>query len=159
MQNTMGVVGGAKVFITSCTPQWASVDWHANENVFNCSNVLFFFVKEVVDTSQQIIQHCLKQWSATFLFNCLQQGWAISGPRAPCGPPQRFQWPAEAFKKKFQISNLLNCVRLYLDKVYLHKNNNETFSVYHYCFSYLFYTEIRRYGPRPNAAFLKWPPS
>jgi len=42
MQNTMGVVGGAKVFITSCTPQWASADWHANENVFNCSNVLFF---------------------------------------------------------------------------------------------------------------------
>jgi len=27
------------------------------------------------------------------------QGWANSGPRVKCGPPQRFQWPAEAFGK------------------------------------------------------------
>ena len=25
------------------------------------------------------------------------QGWANSGPRATCDPPQRFQWPAEQF--------------------------------------------------------------
>jgi len=32
----------------------------------------------------------------------VDQGWANSGPRATCGPPQRFQWPAEAFKKTFK---------------------------------------------------------
>jgi len=32
----------------------------------------------------------------------LAQGWAISGPLATCGPPQRFQWPAEAFGKIFK---------------------------------------------------------
>ena len=35
--------------------------------------------------------------------NPLAQGWAISGPRATCGPPQRFQWPAEAFRKNHQV--------------------------------------------------------
>jgi len=29
----------------------------------------------------------------------LEQGWAISGPRDTCGPPQRFQLPAKAFRK------------------------------------------------------------
>ena len=29
----------------------------------------------------------------------LSQGWAISGPRATCGLPQRFQWPEDAFSK------------------------------------------------------------
>jgi len=33
----------------------------------------------------------------------LGQGWANSGPRAKCGPPQRFEWPAEAFMKYGQI--------------------------------------------------------
>jgi len=33
----------------------------------------------------------------------LEQGWANSGPRAKCGPPLRFQWPAEAFRKYVQI--------------------------------------------------------
>jgi len=32
----------------------------------------------------------------------LGQGRANSGPRAKCGPPKRFQWPAEAFRKIFQ---------------------------------------------------------
>jgi len=39
----------------------------------------------------------------------LTQEWANSGPRAKCGPTQRFQWPAEAFRKIFKseiISNL-----------------------------------------------------
>jgi len=31
----------------------------------------------------------------------LRQGWAISGPRATCGPLQSFQWSAEAFRKIF----------------------------------------------------------
>jgi len=29
----------------------------------------------------------------------LKQWWEISGPQATCGPPERFQWPAEAFMK------------------------------------------------------------
>jgi len=29
----------------------------------------------------------------------LEQGWANSGPRAKSGRPQRFQWPAQAFRK------------------------------------------------------------
>jgi len=33
----------------------------------------------------------------------LGQRRAISGPRATCGPPQSFQWPAEAFRKNIQI--------------------------------------------------------
>jgi len=37
----------------------------------------------------------------------LGQGWAISGPRTTFGPPQRFQWPAEAFRKIPQIWNFL----------------------------------------------------
>jgi len=32
----------------------------------------------------------------------LWQGWANSGPRAKRDPPQRFQWPAEAFRKIFK---------------------------------------------------------
>jgi len=32
----------------------------------------------------------------------LGQEWANSGPRAKFGPPQRFQWPAEAFTKIFK---------------------------------------------------------
>jgi len=36
------------------------------------------------------------------VFDSLWQGWAISGPRAKCGPPRRFQWPAEAFRKDLQ---------------------------------------------------------
>ena len=39
--------------------------------------------------------------------DALYQGWAISGPRATCGPPQRFQWPVEAFRKDHQICNFL----------------------------------------------------
>ena len=35
--------------------------------------------------------------------NQLNQGWGISGPRATSGPPQRFQWQTEAFRKKLQI--------------------------------------------------------
>jgi len=30
----------------------------------------------------------------------ITQQWAISGPRATCGSPQRFQWPAEAIREK-----------------------------------------------------------
>jgi len=33
----------------------------------------------------------------------LEQGWANSSPRAKCGPPQGFKWPAEPFRKYVQI--------------------------------------------------------
>jgi len=34
--------------------------------------------------------------------NALEQGRANSSLRAKCGPPKRFQWPAEAFRKMFK---------------------------------------------------------
>jgi len=40
----------------------------------------------------------------------LSQWWAISRPRATCGPPQRFQWPAEAYIKYHQICNFLQLI-------------------------------------------------
>jgi len=33
----------------------------------------------------------------------LTQGRPTTGPRATCDPPQRFQWPAEDFRKNIQI--------------------------------------------------------
>jgi len=41
---------------------------------------------------------------------CLVQGWANSSPRAKCGLPQRFQWPAEAFRKTVK-SNILQLIQ------------------------------------------------
>jgi len=38
-------------------------------------------------------------WIGWGLFNAVCQGWANSGPWAKCGPTQRFQWPAKAFRK------------------------------------------------------------
>jgi len=38
-------------------------------------------------------------WTGWGLFNAVCQRWANSGPRAKCGPTQRFQWPAEVFRK------------------------------------------------------------
>ena len=42
--------------------------------------------------------------------NPLDQGWTNSGPRAECGPPQRFQWPAEALRKYVQIWNFFQLI-------------------------------------------------
>ena len=42
--------------------------------------------------------------------NLLVQEWAISGPWATCGPPQRFQWRAEAFRKDHQVWNFLQLI-------------------------------------------------
>jgi len=67
----------------------------------------------------------------------LEQGWANSGPRAKCGPPQRFEWPAEAFRKYVQIT--IN--------VSAEANLTKT------CF-----ISIRRYGPLLYAALSKWLP-
>jgi len=38
----------------------------------------------------------------------LKQRWAINGPRATRGPPQRFQWPAEAFRTIFKSETSSN---------------------------------------------------
>jgi len=53
---------------------------------------------QIVKLSQQSFCH----WWQNIHYH-LAQGWAISGPRATCGPPQRFQWPAKAFRKNLQI--------------------------------------------------------
>ena len=84
-----------------------------------------------------------------------QQCGPTTGPRAACGPPQRFQWLAEVFRKNLQIWNMLKNVWGYicltelleLDKAHLHKNNE----VYLFCapllfLSHLFYHQIRRTG-------------
>jgi len=70
----------------------------------------------------------------------LKQCGPTTGLRAACDPPQHFQWPAEAFRKNLQIWNFLKSVWGYicltellaLDKVYLHKNNEYYFSLYHF---------------------------
>jgi len=46
-------------------------------------------------------------------YNLLQWG-LTTGARATCGPPQRFQWPAEAFKKNLHIWNMLKIVWSYI---------------------------------------------
>jgi len=54
-----------------------------------------------------------------------------TGPRATYGPPQRYQWSADTFRKNLQIWNMLKSVWGYicltellaLDKVHLYKNN------------------------------------
>ena len=62
-----------------------------------------------------------------------------TGPRAVCGPPQRFQWPAEAFRKNLQIWTWkacvvtfasLNCLRRI--KYICTRTINTTFSMYHF---------------------------
>jgi len=45
----------------------------------------------------------------TIVFALLQCG-PITGPRAACGPPLRFQWPAEEFRKILPIWNMLKSV-------------------------------------------------
>jgi len=39
------------------------------------------------------------------------QAWAINGPRVT---PQRFRWPADAFRKMSNLKFFENCVRLHL---------------------------------------------
>jgi len=73
-----------------------------------------------------------KRWSRLpAVTEILAQRGPTTDPPAACGPPQGFQWPAEAFRKNLPIWNLLNSVRvdicltelLSLDKVPLYKNN------------------------------------
>jgi len=72
-----------------------------------------------------------------------------TGPRAVCGPPQRFQWPAEAFRKNLLIwicwkaceVTFVSAELLALDKVHFHKNS--TFSVYHFTLIIYFSNNLR----------------
>jgi len=72
--------------------------------------------------------------------------WSNYRPRAACGPPQRFTWPAETFRKSLQIWNLMKnvwgyiclTVLLALDKVHLHKNKECYLFCVPFCFIYFF---------------------
>jgi len=64
----------------------------------------------VYDVLYMISSINIRQQFMSFIFIHLIQGWAISGPRATCGPPQRFQWPTEEFGKAHQAWNFLELV-------------------------------------------------
>jgi len=77
-------------------------------------------------------------WIGWGLLNAVCHGWANSGPRAICDPTQRFQWPAEAFRKIFKSESSFNSYSKYS------------------CWGYkprLASTLIGRHGPPLNAAF------
>ena len=85
--------------------------------------------------------------------------------RAEWGPPQRFQWPAEPFRKNLRILNLLKSVWGYicfiellaLDKVYLHKNDEEYLLCVPLLFLfYLFCDQTRRDGPSLTLRWGTW---
>ena len=105
------------------------------------------------------------------LKDCISVVWLspcgpTAGPWAACGQSQRFQWPAEAFRKNFKFEICwkacedafvsLNCLRWI--KWICTRTMNNTFSVYHYCFCLicLFYDQIRRYCP-PLGQLTVWP--
>ena len=84
--------------------------------------------------------------------NSRQRG-PTAGPRGVCGPPQHFQWSAEALWNNLQIWNLLTSVWSYCTfgslkclswiKCICPRAMTNTFSVCH--FLYLCYHHIRRY--------------
>jgi len=83
--------------------------------------------------------------------NSVIQCGPATGTRATCGPPTRFQWPAEAFRENW---NLLKSVWGYicltellaLDKVHLYNSN--TFSVYHFVLFIYFMIKLERPATR-----------
>ena len=100
----------------------------------------------------------------SYIAHCLFQCGPTTGSWAACGPPQRFQWPVDAFRKNLQIWNLLKSVKGYicltellaLDKVHLHRNNEYYLFDVPFCFICLFYDQIRRYGPPPTLRWGTW---
>jgi len=95
----------------------------------------FFYLCSTYTLFQRVLQTLRKiaQVLSTVFIYLIQYGPTTDPPtlsRTACGPPQRFQWPAEAFTENLQISNLLKSVWVYtclaellaLDKVHLHKN-------------------------------------
>ena len=92
-----------------------------------------------------LIIGCLLSWHSAC--NLLAQCGPTTGPRATCGPPQRFQWRAEDSGKhyKFEICWKAgevtfvssNCLRWI--KCICTRTVNRAFSVYHFCLMNLFY--------------------
>jgi len=74
----------------------------------------------------------------------LEQGWANSGPRAKCGPPQRFKWHARKHSRKIFKSESSS-------------NLSQQMLVVRLAQPWLAPISLRRYGPPLNAVFSKWP--
>jgi len=129
------------------------VDWVRQMDQNNSAALACQVTNTCTETvrTHRFARPCLKLFS---LLRLKQLG-PTTGRCAACGPPQRFQWLAEAFRKYLQILNLLKSVWGYicliellaLDKVYLHKNNEYYLLSVPFCFIYLFYDQIRRYSP------------
>ena len=69
-----------------------------------------------------------------------------TGAQAVCGPLQRYQWRAEAFMKNFkseicwkacEVTSVLLNSSLWI-KCICTRTMNKTFSVYHYCFGFMY---------------------
>ena len=88
--------------------------------------------------------------NSLYLYRVRQCG-PTTGPRVVCGPPQRFQLPAGAFRKNLNVKFVKGYIcltdLLVLDRVHLHKNNEYYFFCIPFCFIYLIYDQIRRYCP------------
>ena len=94
------------------------------------------------------VNYCLQKYA-----NADDLVWCdpTAGPRGACGPPQRCQWPAEAFRKSLQIWNLLKSVWGYPCQTELlrwitcicTRTMNKGFSVYHLCLINLYCNQIK----------------
>jgi len=73
--------------------------------------------------------HHLRGWRTLGWNIAIEQGWAISGSRATCGPPQRFQWPAEAFRNNHQVWNFLEFITV---NVSVQANLNRDLILFYY---------------------------
>jgi len=84
-----------------------------NHSVTTCSCHIYsiwvlFFAHIATPTERLQMQICFKFFWHTRVLkfhkrHChLAQGWANRGTRATRSPPQRFQWPTEAFRKIFK---------------------------------------------------------
>ena len=82
----------------------------------------------------------LQPWNCLCLCS-LRQGRSAGQMR----PPQRFQWPAEAFRKNLEIWNFLQHIRV---SISAEAELADTCSPFH-----------KKLRPPLNAPFSKWPPS
>jgi len=80
-------------------PQWIYLPCTCNSTsfVWKRDKTVRVYISDIVITPR-----IAKTVSNTNARHALGQGWPNSGPLAKCGPPQRFQWPAEAFTKIFK---------------------------------------------------------
>jgi len=73
--------------------------WLAARKLHFYNNHIAYFIEQT-STIYSVDTGFPNNTKYSFLIvNVIGQGWAISGPRATCGPPHRFQWPARAFRK------------------------------------------------------------